>query len=950
MSIFDHYTRSQTAGRRFLFSAFMKWNTIVQLDTIVTCLKSLWRRYKVRHISHVNVVRYLQTFKRNIRIYMRFRKRLYGKRVFSVMKAYYKEYILVLRTKRLSESACVRGLLKFIRNTQRMAHASRSIRKADKLSRLGRLSRAVTRLRESISGRKINEIRREILRRKLKKCFLVLTKCRYLRFCELRSGHFLQQTRKKKAVTTWCDWTVQHMRIRSQIRALVKRDMRPALEALRIRAIQKRSHRRVVRTFLLRGKMSQWREYARTRRGGRIMSRKPNRSIVRTFRLVRLLLDYWLQTARKNRSKRTLSFSPRPYYRNKLSLQNGAKTTLKSFGNRVNHREEQVYRFADQYDSGEYRTVRLSSLRNYLRRLYQRMRWNRGRRQVRVTHLANRDNTMLRYAFSKILKNWSKGQKRRIRGERAHPMSTVRKTLFQNTQYLNREIAGVPRYVYTRRIRIRARSPSSLAALRRRLLQNLSVDEFKLVLLPIVEQWKLRARRTAKWKRKALRVYNAFMKRFLLKLLRRWLANQLHRRRIREKVAFTLRKAKLKFLRASFHAFAMKLKKKKIAQLCGRMVRTQYRSEACRKFLRVLRERSGYSRKVHRSLICIRRLRSYLRLAIRMFRIPLVLRARERSGEHTLKIRKSRCRNFFRRMKKLLKLRNTRKLMKRLLRTHCHHLTARKLIGYWRHYAQIRLKMRRIRRRLYLRNFLSLWHSAYVVSDRCHYIIQRVSHRINTRLKNESMLMWKLFTVRNSRLGLQARLLREKLMKRYKLRALFAWMRVMDSSINRAKYGAVCTISNKHCTARYFSHWVRLALRCSRKKHHVAQTAFKNWQLIAQNNNYLRKMETKAAKLYRIIKLVSGFTRLRRLRLRALHFRRHDRRAGQVRLLRVYMVYFRRWKRRMHIAVRSRRSIGQVGRLFPLFVSDVWQKNSKSGRRDIFNMDRTFSHWRRFVY
>lgn len=871
-----------------------------------------------------------------------------------MMKAYYKEYVLVLRMKRLSESACARGLLKFIRNTQRMARASRSLRKADQLSRLGRLSRAVKRLHESVSGRKINEIHRKILRRKLKKCFLVLSKCRYLRFCEVRSGRFLQRTRKAKALMAWCDWTVQHMRIRYLIRALTKRDMRPALEVLRIRAARKRSHRRAVRTFLLQRKMTQWREYARHRRGRRIMSTKPNRSIVRTFRLVRLLLDFWLHTAQKNRPKRKLSsLSPRHGRGRQMFLHNDRYTsTVKSFGNRGHHREQQVYRFADESELSEYRTVRLSRLRNYLRRLYQRMQWNRDRRQVRVSHMTNRNIGMLRYAFSKILKNWSRGQKRHIRGEQSlHPASTVRKTLFQNTQYRNREVAGVPRYVYKRRIRIRARSPSSLAALRRKLLQNLSVDEFKLVLLPIVEQWKLRARRTAKWKRKALKVYSAFMKRFLLKLLRRWLANQLHRRRIREKVAFTLRKAKLKFLRASFRAFAMKLKKKKVAQLCARMVRTQYRSEACRKFLCILRKRSGYSRMVHRSLICIRRLRSYLRLAIRMFRIPLVLRARERSGEHALKIRKSRCRNFFRRMKKRLKLRNTRKLMKRLLRAHCSHFTARKFIGYWRHFTKIRLKMRRIRRRLCLGNFLSLWHSVYIISDRYHYIVQRVSHRINARLKNESMLMWKLFTVRNSRLGLQARILREKLMKRYKLRALFAWMRVMDSSINRAKYGAVCVLSNKHCTARYFSHWVRLALRCSRKKHHVAQTAFKNWQLIARNNNYLRRMEAKASKLHRIIKLASGFTPLRRLRLRALHVRRHDRRAGQVRLLRVYMVYFRRWKRRMHIAVRSRRSIRQVGRLLPLLVGDdVWQKNKKTGRRDIFNVNRTFSHWRRFVF
>ena len=921
----------------------MKWNTIVQVDIIVTCLKSLWRRYKVRHISHVNIVCYLQSFKRNIRIYMSFRKKLFGKRVFSVMKAYYKEYVLAVRTKRFAEISCARGLLKFIHNWQRRAHAYRYLLKADKLSRLSLLNRALMRLRESTKRHKINEIRRKIRQRKLKKSLLIIAKRRYLRFCELKSVHFFEQARKRKSVMIWCDWAVQHMRIRFRMRALTKQDMREAMKAMRMQASRNRSNRRTVRKFLMRRKMKRWIEFVQHQMERKVMARKPNRSILRMFRFVRVLLEYWLHTAKKNRSKRRK-------FKGKQSLHNIGKRTLPSFGLR-GYQEVQLYGFSSQSDVGENRIVRSSRLRNYFLRLYQRMRRNRERRHIRYSHLANRGNTMLRYAFSKILKNWSKGQRRKVAGERTYPLSTVRKTLFQNTQYLNRAAQIVPqRYIYSRRSRIRARSPSSLAALRRRLLQNLSLDEFKLVLIPVVEKWKLRARRTAKWKRKALKVYNAFMKRFLLKLLRRWLANQLHNRRIREKVAFTLRRAKLKFLRINFLAFVMKLKKKKIAQLCARMVRTQFRSESCRKFLRILKARSGYSRKIHRSLICVRRLRSYLRLAIRMFRIPLNLRAREKSGAHVFKLKRSRCRDFFRRLKVLIKLRNTRKLMKRLLRTHCSHFTARKLIGYWKGYSQKRLQMRGINRRLYLRNCLSQWHAAYIASDRCNYIIRKVSHRINKRLKNESMLMWKLFTVRNSRLGLQAQLLREKQTKRYKLRALFAWMRVMDSSINRAKFMTAHAISNKHCISRFFSHWVRLALRCSQKKHHVAQMAFKNLQLVARNNNYLRRMETKADKLYRIMNLVSAFNRLRRLRLRALHFRRHFRRAGQVRLLRIYMVFFRRWKRRMHIAVRSRRIIGQVGRLFPLVVDDLWLKNKKNGRRDVFNMNRTFSHWRRFKF
>lgn len=81
---------------------FYRWNSLLNFDTITTCIKKLWLGYKVRHLTHSTLTNYLNKFRKNVKKYLNFFKLLCKKKIMGILRLYYKT-IVIIRIKQFNE-------------------------------------------------------------------------------------------------------------------------------------------------------------------------------------------------------------------------------------------------------------------------------------------------------------------------------------------------------------------------------------------------------------------------------------------------------------------------------------------------------------------------------------------------------------------------------------------------------------------------------------------------------------------------------------------------------------------------------------------------------------------------------------------------------------------------------------------------------------------------------
>lgn len=899
---------NSTAGRRYLLSAFRHWNMFVQLDIIVTAVKKHWLGYRVRYVSDITRrrVQYLRQFKKNIQRYATFRRRLQQRCVIRVLKLYMDVYVRTLREKRQSEILCARSLRTIMRRTL-SAFQNRSNFKSAKKYLAVRGKRTVLRRFQEVwfLSLKSFEAQKKHKKAMIRNCFDALSSIVLVKNGLLLAEESYSRYRLLIGIAGWNDWyRIQRYCNGECIRRADVKRTKIAFELLQWMTQIKVLLNRKVRFCRIQQALRKMRDFFSKSWPLFVIRRQRARRCVRkamfAFKQLKASFRFLLYLARKRKRGSTVHSMKYPMIWRIGPPQQNSPRRISNLVMLKNHPEAASVK---------------ESFKKFVSITHARI--HRRSQQRRLLLVSTRDEWLLRYALKKMFRQSRRGRpsQRQKRLTTLKPPyrfdhnSSFRQSLRQNRvgitdNYSLRKILfpldnsiqhrdehssrGVRRSSTNSMVvkKLHAARPprnqQDLLLLRQQMLGRINQSDWKVAVHPLLLIWIHRARLTAKWKRRAKKLLVGFVHQLASNSVRHLALIVLKRRRWRDKVVAALKRSKRLLLKRYFHSMVIQFRRSNAALAEIRRWQLGVNMDLCAIFLRRLKRRLHFNGLLHNSLLCIRKLRRLLRLFIHKLKQKhrVVVRYRQRNA--TFLVSKQRMKTFLKKCRQQFKLRATRCQIKRLLRLHYLQYFARKLIHYWIIYATVRMRMRRIYRRFYTRNSVSLWRKAFLESSHSNYVVHRITQRVNKRLKQDSVLMWKLFTVRNSRITLQYNMLRAKVHRRSKLRALFAWMRVMDGQVNRAKFHAVCDKRRLWAIQRVFSLWHRLTVFAERCTWQSSKAAFFNWFSLSKNRSYLKLVTRKAATRHRYFALRGCFLHLHEVTLRSVHSRRKLRRIHQV--------------------------------------------------------------------
>lgn len=265
------------------------------------------------------------------------------------------------------------------------------------------------------------------------------------------------------------------------------------------------------------------------------------------------------------------------------------------------------------------------------------------------------------------------------------------------------------------------------------------------------------------------------------------------------------------------------------------------------------------------------------------------------------RINKRKLRNAFRRLKHRLVRVRSAVTLQRGAAAYRAGLKAVQYLRYWKRYVQLRKRMVVIRKRFILIPKLKTWLSKTLTTVRDRQALRIMGAKSSRRIKAEYMYLWKLFTVRESRLKMQANLVRAYIVRRRKAGVLYMWLRIIDSRVNHSKYERTKRLHRQHVQKRVFHSWHKtylLSYLCTWKN---AKAALRTWcnttywtqrqkqltqgAIIVHNRNIARKA------------LLDLFYETRRALI--CHRRKTVRRMKTT--VKKYLRWFRRWQWRVSV-------------------------------------------------
>eukprot|EP01034_Spumella_vulgaris_P021534 gene21534-27569_t len=258
---------------------------------------------------------------------------------------------------------------------------------------------------------------------------------------------------------------------------------------------------------------------------------------------------------------------------------------------------------------------------------------------------------------------------------------------------------------------------------------------------------------------------------------------------------------------------------------------------------------------------------------------------------------------------KRFKLRCVRMITSLQIQEHAlqHHLRRKALrcLLFWRRYLFLKKRMHSIRRRFLIVPRFRAWLRLTVEQVQSDQAVRHMTHKTNLRVKKNYMYLWKLFTVRESRLNMQTALVEKLMVNKLKARVLYMWMRVIDDRVIHSKYHKVRALHVSSTLRRTFFEWHKTYLVSYLASCKTAKASLKSWYSVT----FWRKRQ---ARLTEMAIVVHDRSLARKYLLFWLYEARNMlilRRRMTVRRMKStvkkYLRWFRRWQWRVSVIAYS---------------------------------------------
>lgn len=264
------------------------------------------------------------------------------------------------------------------------------------------------------------------------------------------------------------------------------------------------------------------------------------------------------------------------------------------------------------------------------------------------------------------------------------------------------------------------------------------------------------------------------------------------------------------------------------------------------------------------------------------------------------KFRRHILRSFILFQRRLLQQQRQRQVKKLTAKNHQLN-EKKKALVHWRVIALYQKKIQKINRRFLLVPYLKRWMEEYQLSNRYHKILSIMSKKVNTRIKSTFWIYWKIYITRKMRLSLQYNLVWKEHQLRAKHNVLTAWMSAMDNRLVYQKYLLVHALHAKHLKAFVLKEWYHLTLRHEIINFKNMKAVMVNWRYNLQRYRQQRE-HMQLANIFHYNRLVYKSFQVLRRQVRLRHrWQQREEYALRRSLRRLYLKYFRQWKRHMYI-------------------------------------------------
>ncbi|KAJ1423020.1 hypothetical protein B484DRAFT_420758 [Ochromonadaceae sp. CCMP2298] len=921
-----------TAGKRHLMAAWHTWRLLLGLDLIATCLKKIFRGFRVRRRLQPSArrVAYLQVFARNMPLYTAFRRLAMKRCVFGVLVRHHLQ-------RHLLSTATMRVFLlrRAIRRLQRGALRSHTQRRDMRSARAQRVVLALT-AAVRVLGRRHRRLRflarvRQVARLQVYRRMVRLlhASCLIRRQKRLHHRHY----RRQALLYTLRYMHAWHLRQQTRLsfrRRCVHFLMRRGVRRLRHWA---RVHVRLRRWALTRahrgarGVLRRWAASARHKRGQAGMADKLYR-----MRRFRLWFRWWLRESlrhsklmRRLRQDRggvggdgTVLFYMAQRGGRHFSIVRGVISSrvrwhLRKFSKFTSFRRRG--RALAGYLMQRWVTLRLSRAFQRLHLFWHRGR-GRGRRRGGLGRRLGQGGRGLSdpwggpHSLHSLHSHTFPQARRREAGPpHAHGSHSTYGTWSgydaphqhggggndaNSRRYRNHGLVGV-------RHQVARSSPSTRQEVLQRLHENVTHLPEQNQLRRGFAGWQDFCRYNARNGRALQRLGAEYWRRVARSALQRMHSLLLRRR---------TRKALVQRLHRSQGSQAMRMflqrthlgARRRLRLFRALVLHVSSRDRRAKKALfRRLYSACFFNRYALR-LRCTAKLRAAVRGAVRRLRFVAWHHLRSPAALAIRRMDLQRQRHALGRLRGLLEKGSYRAGIYKACARHRCVMSALLVLRQWHRLVRLRQRVQRCVRRLAIRPPLKLWYQLTFDIVRERSIVTHSLRSIHGRAKREILRRWGAWASRTSRLRTQAEMLQGRVRLGCKREALYAWLRAIDQQVCMGKFQRVAQLARRSAVQACFALWHRSALLSELSTWRSGRTALRNWVVSAywtqRRRIALRRAEAFCCTYPMQVALFVWYRGVRAVvRRRGRAYNAH-----RLRTLKAYLLHFRRWKRRMHIA------------------------------------------------
>lgn len=845
---------NNTAGKRELYNALHHWKLLLELDTIITCMKQCWRGYKVRFLTHNHIYSELQQFKSNYNKAVRYRLLRNKWIIVRILK----KYLLKIYYER-AESI---KLIVYRRTYDKLRNYGKNNYLYQKQIRISSLLST-----QSMKLKVIKTLRNYYIIHKNHSFWY--HKFRYINYKRFFNGLIAAAKDNK-------------------YEKLSKKISRPLRLSVAWKKYQnyvgrRRINKNVLRAcdYVMKRKILQFFQTLLSYRRYEL-----HKIYLGTLLRKRVYLIKWWDKIYSDRYRYKYAIN---YYTKKLLLLGlkQLKRKCSIVGNNLDNKAKIAVELFQTRNLSK--KVSIATLSGVLKSSY-KLWWNRF-----CSHINNQKQR--KYNNNKFMKML----KRRLLSKALHKlMNKAIMMAMRQRKGLSLKRPGNTKSLYSLVLRSKPNYSSyvnkfiNTKTLKRSDNHNLLLRGLYIWLCHIKHYHKIK-----KCNKTIVinRINNKLLIAFQL-LMHRSIRRNKYKKLIRNY------KKKILFSKLSFYYYYLKRKWRRKLILRKRLtplVIKYYKEPIQRFFVNCSRQRKWYQHN-HR-VIAIRKLLKLGKLFFNTLNSNMKKQIKLKSVVEQLKFKLNKKFYTFNKWRKVLELKNNRILMFDQLDRH--YLNSMKYYKWkwWRYYITCRKKFHILIKRLYLKPILRIWYYNTATHVKNSFIMNSITNKIDNRIKKEVFIYWKIYTSKQIRLNYQYKLVRQKLLFIRKKQYLYQWIHAIDHHINSVKYHKVLTNHNKLLKQKIFNLWYKELLLLEISNWKKAKLYINNWkkssksfsiQHIAYNIGQ-HKFDMKI----KYITLVNWYNRMKkflffyRRKLKTYHYYRHKKLTKALGLW-LYRVYLRK--------------------------------------------------------